>query len=132
MLDRKPQFEVAFDGETEYTWRGKRYVARHAYPSPHNHNGSLDEHMARIGCVWAYSANDDFPPAELMAHFPGYVAGRFARTGETYTIDTTLGPITGHKCKWETDGQPRVGTDSHGQLFAQAWLDELQKMGIAI
>ena len=124
-MSREPQFRVAYDGETEYTWNGKTFRVRHAYSSC---SADKVETNARIGCVWACSGHDgdDYPPVELMAHFPGYVRGRYRPTGETYLVETTCGPISVNRHVWETETTPQVVHRPHG-LFAKAWADELDR-----
>lgn len=116
----KPYFKCCYDGAADYEYRGKRYVVRHAEPST---QAEPDNRL--VGCVYGYcGAIHDYPPQELLDHFQGYAAARYAPTGETYEIDTTCGKLTVDRCQWEFQTEPRQGY-YNGRLTAQAWIDEL-------
>lgn len=107
MRDDKPRFEVGYNGETEYSWRGNRYCCRSREAT--GLVAECEGYRYLVGTVYATCPGwKEFPPAELMAHFPGYVGARYAPTGETYVVETTCGPITVDRCVWEFDGVPLV------------------------
>ena len=123
-MSERPAFRCGYDGATDYTFRGKTYELRH-----HAAGFQREPEDRLIGCIFCRTDSHEFPPAELLAYFPGYVAARYAPTGETYTIGTTCGPLTVDRCMWEFAEEPRQEDSPMGRR-AVAWREEMERHGI--
>ena len=82
MFQDKPQFISSYRGEADYLWRGRRWSVRDFAHDDGHYNGEnyfRDGILPTVGTVRGYSSDDfhDFPPAELMAHFPDHVGARW-------------------------------------------------------
>ncbi len=100
MTNDKPRFEVGFQGESEYSWRGRRYRVRSSAADwiPNYWNYTPEEYAAQyVALVGAILGPDmfTFPPAELVAHFPGYVGAKFNPVNWTVEYDGPT-PATVH------------------------------------
>ena len=128
-MNDKPQFSVSYDGETCYTWRGQQWAVRH-----HAANTQREPDDRLVGCVYSDSCTNrhEFPPAELMAHFPGYVAAAYIPTGEKYPFEYTGGTLMVDRCTWQFRGTPRQETCRCYRLRAVAWREEMERHGIEV
>ena len=71
-------FICSYQGETTYLVAGKRYDVRHHAHDDGHYNGDYYERgiLPALGTVRRASIGD-YPPPEVMAEFPGYVAARY-------------------------------------------------------
>lgn len=115
---RKPQFVCGYQGESDYTWNGVKYSVRHSADDwrPGVWNYSREqyeaERVAQVGCIYRSYGSGEFPPAELLEFFPGYVRARF-------NLETK---------SWEYAGAvPPEQVRTDGRTLAKVWADELAK-----
>jgi hypothetical protein len=86
----KPRWTCSYRGNADYLWRGQKWRVRsHACPGGGATATSADGHyngdyyfkgiLPAVGTVMADDSErfHQFPPAELMAHFPLYVGARW-------------------------------------------------------
>ncbi len=124
-----PQFYCGFDGETDITWRGQKWAFRHHAPRGVKPE-CQDEYAAHVGTIrGTYGANRyHFPPAELLAYYPGYVGARYYHTGATHPLELSSGTVLEiRETAFEVESTPKTDTID-GRLVAIAWS---QKMGVA-
>jgi hypothetical protein len=86
----KPQFVCSYQGESDYTFKGKQYCKRTSAADwrPGVWNYTQEQYgvqrVALVGCLYNYSDVGEFPPEELEQFFPGYVRARFDT--KTWTV----------------------------------------------
>lgn len=80
----KPRFFCGYDGVTTYEYHGKRYEVRYCCdddPRRNHYNYTPEEWQAQvvptIGTIMNESNRREFPPAEVVAHFPDAIPARF-------------------------------------------------------
>jgi hypothetical protein len=121
----KPSFVCAYDGVSEYRWNGKLWRCRYmeAMGVRPSYKPECD---ALIGCVYGCSDGGihEFPPAELLAHFPGYVGAAYVPNGTQREVEWTGGKFLIDNCDWQFQGTPRVADLPTGRHSA-AWAEEL-------
>lgn len=85
-MERKleKRFKVSYAGEVDYQVGNDGFTARYSAPIEFSWNGDYFETGIKpvIGCVRYESSSKwhEFPPAEVMALFPGFVALRLIYT----------------------------------------------------
>jgi len=111
-----PQFKLHYDGASEYRWNGKLYEVRHKEAQTQRE----PDHRL-IGCAYGlHGTQREFPPAEFMAHFPGYIPAAYVPTGEQYDFETTCGTLRIDRCEWQFGGTPDVVDTPYGRMSRAA------------
>lgn len=121
----KPSFKVAYDGATEYTWKGKLYECRHHQASTVKAEcqASYDR---LIGTVICRTDSSEFPPAELMEHFPGFVRARYRKTGTFHDCHWTGGTLSVPDTELELENAPSVIPSPLGLVAVAVIRERLQ------
>ncbi len=80
MKQEVPEFISAYQGASDFRWRGQRYTVRWLGRDDGQYNPGVFENevLPTVGTVKAF-CSDEYPPAELMAFFKGYVPARYNR-----------------------------------------------------
>lgn len=71
-------FKSSYQGESEYLYQGKRYGIRYMLQDTNSFTPEYVPFLRRlVGCCYGVSEPLEYPPLEVLANFPGYVAARY-------------------------------------------------------
>lgn len=78
MSRETPEFISAYQGASDFRWKGQRYTVRWLGRDDGQYNPGVFENdvLPTVGTVKAFCSHD-YPPEELMAFFKGYVPARY-------------------------------------------------------
>lgn len=75
------RFIVSYQGSAEYDVNGTRVEVRTFAYDPPYHPFTPEvyesEILPMVGCVWLRYGYQEFPSADIMREFPGYIAARY-------------------------------------------------------
>ena len=105
------RFICSYQGEADYDVGDVRYSVRARACTFSTATAEMREsERQQVGCVYRRWGRDGFPPEDVVALFPGYIAARYDQNARRYVY---------------RDGEePRVKEDLWG-LVAVAYLDEV-------
>lgn len=102
-------FKSSYQGESEYLHDGKRYAIRYMLADAHSFSAEYVPFLEQlVGCCYGMTDRLTYPPLEVLANFPGYIAAR-------YTPD--------YKCVEYQDGTPPQVRRADG-LYAEVYLKQ--------
>lgn len=106
--NQKPSFELSYDGAARYRWGGQLWECR--FYESQTIKPELNGYRDYVGTVIGDGSDNrhDYPPVDLMAHFPGYVRRRYRPTGEKYPFEWTGGVLMIDRCIMEVESAPDI------------------------
>jgi hypothetical protein len=116
------RFVCGYAGETDYTYKGRKYAVRHWAGDDGKYNGDYYATGIRplVGCIRSDDSKHwhEFPPAEVLAFFPDMVGARFTADYRVEYMGGSQPPVVVKP----DDGYYRE------QVWSMARVDELAAM----